>query len=191
MADQLAIIARLHGVRRVLGEEQAVRVADRADAGKVRRQTGVVHRHDGAGALSDLLLDLIRVDEAGVRVDVGKDGRRADVQDGVRRGGEGQRRGDHLVAGADALREQRQMQRCRAGIDSDAVLRTDVRREVLLELDGARALRPPAGADSRRVGLHLRFRDIRQTERHPRIPDHKIAHMLPPAPRAEHAFSLL
>ena len=185
MADQLALVARLHGVRGILAEEQAVRVAQRADGGKIARQAGIVHRHDRARAGGDLLFDLRGIDQAGVRVDVRKDGRGAHMQNGVGRRGKRQRGGDHLVARADARRQQRKVLRRRAGIDRNAVLGAHILGELLLKLHGLGALGPPARTDDLRVRVDLSLRDIRQTEGQPVFSDRKIAHCPdPPARKA-------
>ena len=54
-------------------------------------------------------------------------------------GDERERRGDHLVAAADAERHQRDQQRLGAARARDAVLGADVRGEALLELADLRA----------------------------------------------------
>ena len=182
MADQFAVVAGFNRVRRILAEEQVVRVADLADCAQIRREAGIMHRHHRARPVRDLLFDFSGVDEPRIRVDIRKHRRRADVQNRVRRGGKRQRRGNHLVAGADPLRQQRQMQRRRAGIDRDAVLRADIFRKLLLKLHRARALRPPAGTDYIRIRLHLGLGNIRQTKGHPVRPHAKFAHAVPPAP---------
>ena len=157
MADEFAVVARFDRVRRVLAQKQIVRIADLADRAQIRRQAGIMHRHNRARPGCNLLLDFSRIDQARIRVDICKDGRRADVQNRVRRGGKRQRRGDHFVSGTDVLRQQRQMQRCRAGVDRDAVLRADILGKLLLKFHRARALRPPAGTDHIRIRLHLGF----------------------------------
>ena len=176
MADELAIVAGLHGVRRVLGEEQAVALAQSADLADIRRQAGIMHRHHRAGFVRDLLFDLPGIDEAGFRIDIGEHRRRADVQDGIGAGSEGQRRGDDLVARADALGHQGQMKRRGAGIDAHAVLRAHIFGKTLFKLNRSGALRPPAGAHSIAHSLHFRVGDIRHAERHPIASDFEIVH---------------
>ncbi len=56
-----------------------------------------------------------------VRLDVDEDRGRAGQRDGVGRGGEGEGRDDDLVAGADAQRDQGQVQRGGAGVDGNAL----------------------------------------------------------------------
>ena len=93
MADKFAVVARFDRVRRVLAQKQIVRIADLADRAQIRRQAGIMHRHNRARPGRNLLLDFNRIDQARIRVDICKDGRRADVQNRVRRGGKRQRPG--------------------------------------------------------------------------------------------------
>jgi hypothetical protein len=94
----------------VLHHLQAVLVRDGEDGRHVGRQARIVHRHDGLGARRDRVLDRPRRDAQRLRVDVHQHHVRAEVAHHLGRGGEGVRGGDHLVAGPDAQRLQRQVQ---------------------------------------------------------------------------------
>ena len=68
------------------------------------------------------------------RLDVGEDRRRAGVEHGVGGRDERVRRADDFVAGADAARHERQVERRRARRGRDGVARADALGEQLLEL---------------------------------------------------------
>ena len=79
------------------------------------------------------LLELRRIHGERARLDVDEHRRRAGVADRRHRRHEGERNGDHFVAGADAGRQQRQMERAGAGVDGDGVLGAAVGGEIALE----------------------------------------------------------
>jgi hypothetical protein len=81
------------------------------------------------------------------------------VDDHVRGRGPRDGRRDHLVAGPDADREQREVQRGRTGRDREHILGLDVLGETPLELRGARPGRQPAGAQGLGDGLDLLVAD--------------------------------
>ena len=90
-------------------------------------------------------------DQGGVDVeialaDIAEDGRGAAVLDHVGGRGPGDRARDHLVARADADREQREVERRRAGGDGEHVLGLEVLGHALLEQRRPRAGRQPARA---------------------------------------------
>ena len=85
--------------------------------------------------------------------DVAEDRLGARVLDRVRRRDEVQRRHHHLVAGATADCEQREVERCGAVGDRDRVLGAAERGELALELLDPRPHAPPAGADNLEHGL--------------------------------------
>ena len=143
VADQSALVAAFERVRRVFGDEQAVLVGNFIDAVEVADLPAVVHGDDRLCFRRDLFFDLIRVDAAGFVVDVGENGCRAAVDDGACRGGERHRRGDDFVAGADAGRKQRNVERRGAGVHGDGVLCADVLRKFLLKFHGARPFGDP------------------------------------------------
>ena len=87
------------------------------------------------------------IDVQVVLAHVDEDGRRAGVDDHVRGRRPGDRRRDHLVAGPDAERDEREVQRGRARGDREHVLRLEVLGHPLLEQRGARPGRQPAGAE--------------------------------------------
>ena len=90
--------------------------------------------------------DQRRVDVEVALADVAEDRRGTAVLDHVRGRGPRDRARDHLVAGTDADREQRQVERRGAGGDGEHVLGLEVCGHALLEQRGPRAGRQPAGA---------------------------------------------
>ena len=118
-----------------------------ADRGDVARMAAVRHRHDRPGARSDRRLDVRRRRPRPLeRRDVDEPRRRAGVGDRVDGGHEGERRHDHLVAGAELGREADQMQGGRAVGDGERVARAGVLRQGALEFRRAWTHAEPARA---------------------------------------------
>ena len=103
-------------------------------------------------------------------VDVHEDRPRAGVEDAVRAGDEGERDGDHLVAGPDPVAEQGEVQRRRAGAGGHRVRDADEGGEVLLELAHPRALGQRAGGHRLPDPLLLLLAHLRARDR-----DHVVA----------------
>jgi hypothetical protein len=80
-----------------------------------------VDDEEGAGARANGALDGGGIEIEGEGVDVGEDGRSADVEDGVGDGDKGERGDDDLVAFTDAEDEQGQMKAGGAGADGYGV----------------------------------------------------------------------
>ena len=98
---------------------------------------------------------LARGEVAGAQLDIGEDRFGAGVADRVGGGDEGQRGHHHLVAGAEAERDQGQVQRGGAGTEGDGVLRADPLGEGPFEGGDPGALGDPAGAHRLGGGLGL------------------------------------
>ncbi len=94
----------------VLDQGDAVAPGDRAQAFEIQGGAGVVNRHDGAGARADGGFHCLRRTHQGVAVDVDEHRGGAEQGDDVGGGDPGQRRRDHFVAGADAQRQQGDVQ---------------------------------------------------------------------------------
>ena len=96
------------GVRGVLDNFQIVGARDVEDAIHVAGVAGEVHRQDCAdafvGAALERLLDAGGIDVEGAGIDVDEHRARAEVAENLGGRGESERRGDNLVAGADAER---------------------------------------------------------------------------------------
>ena len=108
--------------------------------------------------------DQRRVDVEVALAHVDEDGRRAGVDDHVRGRGPRDRRRDHLVAGLDPERDEREVHRRRAGGDGEHVLRLEVLGHPLLEQRRPRAGRQPAGAERLGDRLDLLLADRRRLE---------------------------
>jgi hypothetical protein len=117
----------------VLDELEAVAIGDRAQRRHVRRLAVEVDRDDRPGARADRVLDELRGDVPGHRVDIDRDGRRPRLRDAEPGGDERVARDDDLVAGADPEAAQQQVQRVEAAADADAVRDAAQRRELVLE----------------------------------------------------------
>jgi len=127
-------------LRRVLDDLQAMAFGDLDDGRQIRGVAVQADRHDCPGARRDGGLDQRGIHvEAGL-VDIDEDGARAGVQDRVGAGDEGERHGDDLIAGADAVAQQRQVQRRRAGAGGNRVRHAHQSGEALLEFTDAGAL---------------------------------------------------
>ena len=107
---------------------------------------------------------LVRIDVEITLADVREHGPRAGVHDDVGGRRPGDRRRDHLVAGPDAERDQRHVERRRAGRDRERVLRADILGEPPLELRRPRPGRQPARPERLGDSLDLLVPDRRGLE---------------------------
>jgi hypothetical protein len=125
------------------------------DAWNVSRPAGEVHRNDRPRPLAEHSCDGFGGDVTALIVDVGEYGCRADQAGAGRRGDEGARRYDHLVARADAKRPQRQLQRNRAVCQGYRTAAAEARRACLFEGEDVRPgpLIDAPGAENCRDGL--------------------------------------
>src|SRR5439155_12328720 len=182
-ADLATFVILTDGRCGVLDDVDAVLLGDVVDRVDVAGEPDLVDRHDRLRLLGDALLDVVRVDVERARVDLAEDGRRARVQDGVRRGDERERGHDDLIARADARGRQGEVQTRGARRRRDTVLRADVRRDRLLELGHLRALRHPAAADrfERRARLLLAERGLgdRHVQLLPSLGGHRYLRRVP------------
>ena len=126
-------------LRRVFDQRDA-EPGERLEIGGPPKQ---VHGHDRPRPLRHPGGDVLRVDIQRHRVDIGEDRRRAGAHDRLRRRVEGERRADHLVAGADLQRVQHEHQRIRSVGDADRLRDAEVGGRLLFE------------------GLHVRSQDER------------------------------
>ena len=108
-------------MRRVLEDLDPARAGDRLDRGHVGRASGEVDGEDHARARRDSLGNAGRVDVHRPAIAVGEDDASPDVEDGVRRGDEGERGRDDLVLRLHAEGDQREMEPGRAGGEGDRV----------------------------------------------------------------------
>ncbi len=139
----------------VLDHPEVVLVGDLHDRVHVAAPAVDVHRHDGPGPRSDLVLDQGDVDVQVVAA-VHEHGCGTRVRHRPGRCDHGELRNQHLVARPDAQRAQRQGQCRGARRTGDGVLDSVVSGERLLESRNVGSLRgdPPAGD---RVGDVLQF----------------------------------
>jgi hypothetical protein len=105
-------------------------VGNTVDPGRV---TVEVDGHDGARARRDLVLDLGGIDVERHRVDVHEHRPGAGAGDAAGGGEEGERRQQHLVAGADLQGVQGQRHRVGAGGAADAVAGAAVGGDLVLQ----------------------------------------------------------
>ena len=177
---------------------QAERSARRIPVAGAERAGGVLDEDDilGNGRLQLLPLDRApeevdgehglrprrhRVGDAGdvdverVGIDIDEDGAGSAELDDVRRRRERVGGNDHLVAGADAERQHRQVQRRRAGRDDDRVRGAAGLREPLLELGDLRAHRQHPGRDDLGERGDLGLADVGRRESD--AVGHDVAHV--------------
>ncbi len=154
-AELAPAIGALGGVRRVL-DHRDPELPDRVE---VARLPGEVDRHDRLRPLRDGGCDGRRVDVQVALADVDEDRRRARVDDHVRGRRPGDRGRDHLVAGTDAERDEREVHRGGARRDGEHVLRLEVLGHPLLEQRRPRPGRQPARAERVGDGLDLLLAD--------------------------------
>ena len=154
-AELAAAVGRLERVGGVLDHRQAER-PERVEVGRLAVE---VHGEDRLRPLGDRLGDAGRVDVQRVVLHVDEDRRRAGVDDHVRGRRPGDRGRDHLVAGADAEGDEREVQRGRAGGEREHVLGLEVLGRAPLELGRGGPGREPAGAQRRGDGGDLLLAD--------------------------------
>ena len=130
----------------------------------VRRLAGQVDGHDRLRLLGHCRADQRRVDVEVALAHVDEDGRCAGVDDHVGGRGPRDRRRDHLVAGLDPERDERQVHRRRARCHREDVLRLQVLGHPLLEQRRLGAGRQPAGAEGLGDRLDLLLADRRRLE---------------------------
>ena len=140
------------GLGAILDHPQAVAAGDGADPLHVHRAAEQMHRHQGTGGGCDRRLDLIQIDQIGVRVHVHEHGRGAHGADRLGGGEEAEGAGDHLVAGADAQGPQRQDQGIGAAVAAHCVGHAAGPGEGLLEAGDAGAADVLATAQNLQYG---------------------------------------
>src|SRR5439155_7055208 len=99
-----------------------------------------MNRHDRASPRGDGRLDLTDVEVARVLVHVDEYRPGSNVEHGVCRRHEGEWTRDHLVAWSDAIRDQRQVQRCCARAGGYCVLHSDLLGKTAFQLRHSRSL---------------------------------------------------
>ena len=127
------------------------------DRGDVAGKAHLVNAENGRGAPRHRRGDVTRIDIVAVGLDIDENGRGAALADGIGAGYETVADGDHLAAGADADRQERQMQRRGAVRNRAGVSGAGQIGEGRFEPRHLRTLRDPAGQDggARRLGLGL------------------------------------
>ena len=149
----------------VLDDGEMVARGDALDRQHVRGLSIEVHGHDRARARSDRGGGRIGIEGEAVRIDVGKDRPGAGHHDRQRRVGRGERRRDHLVAGADVERSKRQRDRIGAGTDADGVSRAHRGGEFGLERRHFRTEHEPAARDHATDGVVHRLGIVARRQR--------------------------
>ena len=96
------------------------------ELGERRGAAEEVHRHDRLRPRRDARGDVVGIEVERDRVDVGEHRRRAGAGDRLRRRVERERRADHLVAGADPHRLEREHERVGAVRDADRVRHAEI-----------------------------------------------------------------
>ena len=101
-AEPAALVLRAERLAGVLDQDEVVLLGQRPERIELAGVAEDVHGDDALRPLGDRRLDCCRFEVHGPLVDVGEDGRRAFVDEAVRRGDERVRRRDHLVARSEA-----------------------------------------------------------------------------------------
>ncbi len=121
------------GLSGVLNDDQLVASRDIENRIHFGALPVEMHQQDGARAAGDRSFDFGGVDVACRRVDIDENRRGADVPDGGHRGVKGEWNGDYFVAGLNAGRQQRQMERTGSGVDGHPVPRAAITGEFLFQ----------------------------------------------------------
>ena len=106
---------------RILDDRQPCPRRDRQQGVHVGGAPEEMHGYDGPCPSTDLALHVGWIDEVGRGVDVREDRHGAQARDGAGRREERVAREDHLVAGADVERHEREQERVAAGCARDRV----------------------------------------------------------------------
>ncbi len=122
-----AVALHLDAVGRVFEHEDATSVGQRAERLHVGELPVEVNRQNPLRARGDGGLHVRRIEQPRLALDVDEDGRRARVEDRVRRRRKRHRRRDDLVARPDVQRLQRQQHPNRARARPDDVRRRGIR----------------------------------------------------------------
>ena len=128
----------------------------------IARQAAVVHGHDGFGAGRDGGADLFRVNVQRDRVHIHQHRIGPQIAHHLHRGGEGERRRNHLIARTYAQRLQRQMQTGGGGVDGNALhaVTAQVVGKSLLKGEGFGASGDPTRAQGFGDGGNLGIGDV-------------------------------
>jgi len=133
-ADDLAAVLRPVRLGGVFHQREIVFAANRQNRVHVERVAVEMDRHDRFGARRDGALDQLRVQVERCVIGIHKDRPGAHVGNGPARRDERAGGGDDLIPGTDIEQPHRYMQRRRAAVEGDAVLRPAEPGEVLLKL---------------------------------------------------------
>ena len=139
LARVAVVDARADGFGRVDDNGYAVRITESAEACHVHALAAQVRGDDGLGQAAPprgggkLLLEESAVHVPGAAIGIDEDGRRSLVDDGIHAADEGERRGEHHVAGAHVEAAQRQVEGRRAACGRKRVGCADDPGELLIE----------------------------------------------------------
>jgi len=205
-ADEAAVVAGGQGVGGVFDDDEVVSARHGLDGVHVAGQAGQVHGHDGLGPGSGRpgasgrmakqrrqatlgggatlgqrcagLGQAGRIEVEGHSVHIDKQRRSAEIAHHLGRGGEGERRGEHQVAGLQPERFQRQVHRRRARIHRDRMFGPHEGHKFRLKLMRLRPGGDPAGADGVGDLGDLGFVGVGQSEGKERWPGGQLANGL-------------
>ena len=120
-AGALVVEFGANGLAGVFNEDKGVTACEIAECAHIRRNTEGVDDQNGAGASRDGAGNGGGIEVESDGVNLRKDRRGANLEDGVGHGDKGKRGNDHLVAFADAEREQGEMETGSARADGYGV----------------------------------------------------------------------
>ena len=147
-ADGVSPVVGAQRVSGVLDQRETATGRDRAQRIEIDGLAGEVHRDYRPGARRDRTRHRLGLDVERSRVDIHEDRPGTHGEHHVARGGPRHGCGDHLVARADACRQQREVEARGAGRDGHGVACADGACECFLEAADARAAGEPARAQA-------------------------------------------
>ena len=139
-------------MRAILDEDQAVLLCQGSDGIHFARPAGEVHWQDHTGTWRDAPGDFAGIYAQRARIDIGEDRSRTSMDDGVHRGAEGERCGDHLVARFESSGEQAEVKGGGTGVDRYRIPPANRGLELAFEPSYSRTGAKPAGTHG---GDHL------------------------------------
>lgn len=110
-ANWFAFVRAANNCRGIFNHDEIVFACNVMNRVNICGETDLMHGHDGAHARRNFFFQQLRIDVVGARVNINENRRGARVQNAVGGGNETVGRDQHFVAGTDAQRNEREMQR--------------------------------------------------------------------------------
>ena len=158
-AGASSFVFRAQRMARIFDDGEPVTLGQGENGIEIRRMPGVIDRQNGARVGRDALGQAIGIEIQSIGRNVGEHRARALVEHTIRRGCEGERRSDRLIARFQAGRERGSMQGGGDRTKSNCILRAHARGQRFFEFRDLGSGSQPIGAQDIHYGLDVVFRD--------------------------------